>query len=358
MECSAAKFVIPAAADAAVSIVRELRERGFEALLAGGCVRDLLLGAPPKDFDVATNAPPTEITRLFRPTRLVGQAFGVVLVKRRGSWIEVATFRSDGTYSDGRHPDSVTFTDARHDAQRRDFTINGMFFDPLAETLLDYVGGAEDLKAKRIRCIGEPRARFAEDYLRMLRAVRFAARLDFEIEYETLLAIQERAASLRKIAAERIREELDKMLAHPRRPRAFGLLRTSGLLPHIGGLQGEEVVANSVRELTEDRFDAVQRLLANLPADADFCVALAAILLDRSRAHLDSICRAMTLSNEQREVVLWLVSNARALDDPARVSLADLKRRMANPAFPQLRSIIEARWREFREGSQWSASLD
>ncbi len=360
MESGASKLVVPAEAEAAVSIVRELRARGFVALLAGGCVRDLLLGATPKDFDVATNAVPAEITRLFRPTRLVGQAFGVVLVKRRGTWIEVATFRSDGAYSDGRHPDSVTFTDARHDAQRRDFTINGMFLDPLTGSLLDYVGGAEDLKAKRIRCIGEPRARFAEDYLRMLRAVRFAARLDFEIEPETMRAIQAWAASLRKIAPERIREELEKMLGHPRRARAFELLRDSGVLPFIWGGDADGVTGASpgaVGNWSDERFAAARRLLSNLPMDADFCAALAAILVDRPPRQLDEICRALTCSNEQREVVLWLVANARALDDPARVTLADLKRRMANPAFAALRMLVEARWCDLPEGGMWNPAL-
>src|SRR5262245_60836422 len=158
---------LPPAADAAIQIVRTLHDAGHRALLAGGCVRDLLLGHDPKDFVVASDATPERICSLFRPTRTVGASFGVVLVRKLGRWIEVATFRSDGRYLDGRRPSTVTFTDEEHDAQRRDFTVNGMFLDPLDLSVLDYVGGADDLAGHVIRCIGDPTARFAEDYLRL-----------------------------------------------------------------------------------------------------------------------------------------------------------------------------------------------
>lgn len=224
---------LPAAAEGAIAIARKLIRAGHVALLAGGCVRDLLLGREPQDYDVATDAPPARVGELFHPTRLVGARFGVVLVLRNRQWIEVATFRSDGPYLDGRHPTQVHFTDAHEDARRRDFTVNGMFLDPLKRTVIDYVDGQADLQAGLIRAIGDPTARFDEDQLRLLRAVRFAARLAFTIEPQTLTAIQANAAKLASVAPERVREELEKMLVHPQRRQAFRLLRETGLLPHL-----------------------------------------------------------------------------------------------------------------------------
>ena len=187
---------LPPDAGAAVAVVRRLAEAGHVALLAGGCVRDLLLGRPPQDYDVATDAPPERVQKLFRATRHVGAQFGVVLVRSQQRWIEVATFRVDGPYPDGRHPARVTFSTPREDARRRDFTVNGMFCNPLERTVIDYVGGRADLQARLIRAIGEPTDRFDEDHLRLLRAVRFAARLEFELEPLTLAAIRENAAKL------------------------------------------------------------------------------------------------------------------------------------------------------------------
>ncbi len=180
---------LPAESAGAVAIVRTLVAAGHRALLAGGCVRDLLLGSPPHDYDVATDAPPERVTTLFSNTRLVGAQFGVVLVKKKRRWIEVATFRTDDVYLDGRRPVRIALSDARHDALRRDFTVNGMFLDPLAREVIDYVGGRPDLAARVIRAIGAPAARFAEDHLRLLRAARFAARLDFALEPVTLAAV-------------------------------------------------------------------------------------------------------------------------------------------------------------------------
>ena len=221
----------------ALEIVQKLRAAGFEALWAGGCVRDELLGLAPKDYDVATSATPDQIRDLFgrRRTLPIGAAFGVVTVlgPRAAGQIEVATFRTDAAYSDGRHPDSVTFTDAEHDAQRRDFTINGLFFDPVAEKVVDYVGGQEDLKRRIIRAIGDPRLRLSEDKLRMLRAVRFAATFDFAIEPDTLRAIQEMAAEINTVSAERIGMEIRRMLVDPNRAAALQLLRETNLLPHV-----------------------------------------------------------------------------------------------------------------------------
>lgn len=226
----------------AIQIVRTLQKSGFTAYFAGGCVRDRLRGVEPKDFDIATDATPDEVLRLFPHSDTVGAHFGVVLVKRKGHHFEIATFREDGEYRDGRRPDSVVFSSPEQDAMRRDFTINGMFFDPVAEELIDFVGGQSDLKKGVIRAIGTPLDRFREDYLRMLRAVRFATVLGFEIEETTWKSIRATAENINSISPERIREELDKVWRHPNRVRGFDLLVDSGLmqtiLPEILVLQG------------------------------------------------------------------------------------------------------------------------
>ncbi|HEY2588139.1 MAG TPA: hypothetical protein VGI81_20515 [Tepidisphaeraceae bacterium] len=205
-------------------MLQRLRDAGHVACFAGGCVRDLLLGQAAKDYDVATDAPPPRVRELFGNTQAVGAAFGVILVRHRGSQIEVATFRSEGDYEDGRHPSHVRFTTAEEDAKRRDFTINGLFLDPIENRVIDYVGGQQDLKDKRIRAIGNPAERFDEDSLRLLRAVRFAARLGFEIEPVTAAAIVAHAPQLKRISPERIAEELRIMLTAPSRPTAWHLL--------------------------------------------------------------------------------------------------------------------------------------
>jgi len=233
------------AEQAARQIVERLRAAGRQALYAGGAVRDRVLGLAAQDYDVATDAPPDEVMRLFPHHTAVGAQFGVVLVHQDGSSIEVATFRTEASYRDGRHPGEVAYaTDAREDVQRRDFTINGLLLDPTTGEVLDYVGGRADLAAGLIRAIGEPERRFHEDRLRMLRAVRFAARLDFEIEAGTLAAIQRQAGEIGQISAERVRDELVKMLTEGRARRAFELLDATGLLvqvlPEVKAMQGVE----------------------------------------------------------------------------------------------------------------------
>ena len=229
----------------ATEIVTKLRANGHVAYFVGGCVRDRLLGIDSKDFDVATDASPDAVEALFDRTEAVGKSFGVILVKGADDVIEVATFRQDLEYRDGRRPDAVVFTtSAEQDVQRRDFTINGLLWDPLADQLVDYVGGQADLDAKIIRAIGDPSARFAEDKLRMLRAVRFAARLGFTIEPETMRAIQEHAAGIDAVAPERIRQEINRILTEGGARRGFELLDESGLLaqilPEVRKLQGVE----------------------------------------------------------------------------------------------------------------------
>ncbi len=338
---------LPRDAEPAVEIVRRLQDAGHEALLAGGCVRDLLLGLSPKDYDVATDAPPARICRLFRRTRRVGVQFGVVLVRKRGCWIEVATFRSDGRYSDGRHPDEIRFSDAPHDARRRDFTINGMFLDPLAAELIDYVGGRADLRAGLVRAIGDPQARLAEDHLRLLRAVRFAARLRFAIEPATLAAIQSHAADLRSVAAERIREELERILAHATRRRGIELLRATNLLPYLWNRA----------KWNANHLDRAEAELDALPPDCSFELSLAVLLADRSGDQVARICRELTCSNEQRQCVVWLIEHQHDLRDPATPSLAQLKRLMSVPAFDDLRVWAEVRYRNLPDAARRRATL-
>src|SRR3954470_5971345 len=216
----------------AVDVARRLRESGHQALWAGGCVRDQLMAQMPKDYDVATDAVPDRVREVFgkRRTLPIGASFGVITVlgSQGAGQIDVATFRRDAAYSDGRHPDAVSFSDAEHDAQRRDFTINGLFFDPVEDRVIDFVGGQEDLARRVVRAIGDPLARIAEDKLRMLRAVRFAARFDFAIEDKTLAAIKQQARELIIVSAERVATELRLILTHPNRARGIELLAETG----------------------------------------------------------------------------------------------------------------------------------
>src|SRR3982751_1968414 len=281
----------------AISIVRTLREQSHQAFLVGGCVRDLLLGHEPADYDVTTDATPNEVMRIFPQTYAVRAQFGVVLVPcndgaraasgasdvPKGSVVEVATFRSDVGYSDGRHPDEVRFSkDPREDVERRDFTINGLLLDPIKDEVLDYVGGRQDLERRLIRTIGEPARRFAEDKLRMLRAIRFAARFGYEIDPETFAAIQKFAPNIHQVSRERVRDELTKMLieGHARRP--FLLLDEAGLLrevlPEISAMKGVEQPPQFHPE--GDVFVHTLLLLEKLPRPSPMTLAWGALLHD------------------------------------------------------------------------------
>lgn len=226
----------------ALQIVNTLRQKGHEAYFVGGCVRDLLRKKSPKDFDIATSATPDVIAKVFKKTIPVGAQFGVMLVVQGGESFEVATFRADKGYQDGRHPSSVQFTNAKEDAIRRDFTVNGLFYDPVEKKVLDWVGGQKDLKSKTIRAIGDPVRRFEEDKLRMLRAVRFASVLNFKIESKTFAAIRKLAAKINEVSHERVRDELVKMFTGPDPGGAYQLLDRSGLmrqvLPEVSGMKG------------------------------------------------------------------------------------------------------------------------
>lgn len=221
-----------AGAQSAMQVAKALIEAGFEAYLAGGAVRDLILNRDPKDFDIATNAKPKEVLKLFKITKKVGIAFGVVLVNDFSETIEVATFRTDVSYSDGRHPDKIEFSNAAEDAQRRDFTVNGLFYDLNSNEVVDYIGGLHDIEKQVIQAIGSAPQRFGEDYLRMLRAIRFSITLSFNIEESTWLALQEYAPNIESIAEDRIHEELRKTFEQNKSDKALQLLDSSQLLKH------------------------------------------------------------------------------------------------------------------------------
>ncbi|HNO79778.1 MAG TPA: CCA tRNA nucleotidyltransferase [Phycisphaerae bacterium] len=321
--------------EAAKSIIVTLKDHGHQALLAGGCVRDRLLGKTPKDYDVATSATPDEVCKVFKRTKKVGAQFGVVLVSHRRHEIEVATFRTDGVYRDGRRPEDVIFTDAEHDAQRRDFTINGMFYDPVEDKLVDYVGGQADLSAELIRCIGEPSKRFAEDHLRLLRAARFAATLNFGIEPETFNAMLKYAKQVASVSPERIRAELALMLVSEGRCIAWKALCETGLCNHI--IQG-------VQWTIDDQNNA-RDILGRLPARVSFPLGLAAVfspLAAERSPDTRKVCRAIRCSNEEMESVCLLLKWVYRVVDDGELELADIKNMLASGHFDEIISLATA----------------
>jgi tRNA nucleotidyltransferase/poly(A) polymerase len=345
----------------ALEIVQKLRAAGFEALWAGGCVRDELLGILPKDYDVATSAAPDQIRDIFgrRRTLTIGAAFGVVTVlgPKAVGQIDVATFRTDAAYSDGRHPDSVSFTDAEHDAQRRDFTINGLFFDPVAGTVVDYVGGQDDLKRRTIRAIGDPRLRLHEDKLRMLRAVRFAATFDFTIEPATLQAIQQMAAEINTVSAERIGMEIRRMLVGPNRAMALELLRETKLLPHV--LAAIAILPAAAFEETKRRLATLREpslplALAALlstqyavpgtePPRAELPLpAHSSLLAPRSSLPAQTIGRRLRYTNKEIDRTAWLLANRPAIAAAAQLPWPRLQRILIHDGAPELLALQEA----------------
>jgi poly(A) polymerase len=356
----------------AISTIETLRRHGFQAYLVGGCVRDLALQREPADFDVATSATPTQVMETFPETYAVGAQFGVVLVPSPGGEcangekgtsksyvVEVATFRSDLGYSDGRHPDEVRFTqDPREDAARRDFTINGMMLDPVSGEVLDFVGGRKDLESSIVRAIGNPERRFAEDKLRMLRAVRFAARFEYDIEAETLAAIRHRAHEIQVVSRERVRDELTRMLTGSHARRAFLLLDESGLLkevlPEISAMKGVEQPPEFHPE--GDVFVHTLLLLENLPHPCSPTLAWGALLHDvgkpatfrvapdriRFDDHVDvgvkiaeEICGRLRFSNNDASQVLALVDNHMRFGHVTRMKESTLKKFLRMPGFDE-----------------------
>ena len=266
----------------AVEIVRRLKAAGHKAYFVGGCVRDQLLGQEPQDYDIATSARPEQIEALFPHTIPVGRKFGVVLVIEQGKQFQAATFRAEADYRDGRHPGRVTFCDAMADARRRDFTVNGLFFDPIENRLHDWVGGELDLRSRIIRTIGNPHQRFAEDHLRLLRAVRFAAQLNFRIEPKTFAGLRATAREILNVSAERIREELLKLFRPPHAARGLHLLRESGLLFPILPEIAATVECEQSPEFHPEGsvFNHLIRILEHLPLEASPSLIWAALLHD------------------------------------------------------------------------------
>jgi len=329
----------------ALNVVQCLKDAGHDALWAGGCVRDALLGMPPKDFDVATSARPEQVVELFgkRRTIGVGASFGVIIVlgkRKSDGQIEVATFRSDGAYSDGRRPDSVEFCSAELDAQRRDFTINGIFFDPVDGKVIDYVGGQEDLKAGMIRAIGDPDARIAEDKLRMLRAVRFAARFGYELDPGTSSALTTHAADLDQVSVERIAEELRRMLSHPSRKIAVELMLTTGLLaqtlPEVSADNVADVLA-SMTQLGEAPFVLSMALLLGPSWNGS-----AAKATDRV-ASIRQICRQLKLSNAETDTICWLADSAGLVSAGTSLPKHVLKPMLSHLNIDSLLALLETR---------------
>jgi poly(A) polymerase len=376
----------PSERDFAVDVVRRLREAGYEALWAGGCVRDELLGLTPKDYDVATSALPDEVGRLFRRTLAMGASFGVVEVLGPRSVagplrVQVATFRSDVSYSDGRHPDTVVFSSAREDALRRDFTINGMFFDPLEDRLIDYVGGQDDLRRRVLRAIGDPAQRFAEDKLRMLRGARMAARFELEVDPATADAARAMAPQIVVISAERVADELRKMLVDRHRARGMRLFLDLGLaqpllpelLPMIGlpqGLpraDGPALPPPGQRGSSDtpgaDLWEHVLRVLDLLGPAPSFPLAMAALLHDVGkprtvgrtpdrytfyyhehvgRRMAEEIALRLKLSNAEQERVAWLVEKHQILSDARQMRPSKLKALLIHSGIRELLDLHRA----------------
>ena len=340
----------------AEKIVKKIHANGHEACFAGGCVRDMAMGTQPDDYDIATSAHPDEIIGLFRKTVKVGARFGVVIVIMGGHQFEVATYRTESSYSDGRRPDAVEFATAREDVERRDFTINGLLYDILNDEVIDFVGGREDIKRKVIRTIGDPMERFREDRLRMLRAVRFAARLEFSIDPATLDAIKRMAPGILDVSMERISMEMTKMLTAEHADVALEILRDTGLLHHvmpgieqmIGVQQPEEFHPEG------DVFDHTKLMLRMLEKPSDvlaFAVLFHDIgkpatftVTDRIRFHChdqigadmtDEILRSLKFSNEKRQKVVAIVRNHMRLMHAPKMRESTLKRLLRRDIFDE-----------------------
>jgi len=343
----------------AKEIVATLQHAGFSAFWVGGCVRDFLLGREPQDFDIATDAKPEQVEKLFRKTIPVGKKFGVVIVVEGGQQFQVATFRAEADYQDGRRPEKIVFANAEADASRRDFTVNGLFYDPLAKKIHDWVGGEKDLRAKIIRTIGAPEERFGEDHLRLLRAIRFAAQLNFEIEPRTFAAIQTLASKIQVISAERVRDELLKLFRPPHAARGLVLLRDSGLLAHIL----PELAATVACEQSPDFhpegsvFNHICLMLEKLPADAPESLPWAVMLHDiakpvtaereaaTGKIHFyghekvgadmaEKILQRLKFSNQQIEEIVACVRNHMQFKDVKQMRKATLRRLLLRETFP------------------------
>ncbi|MFH1421705.1 MAG: CCA tRNA nucleotidyltransferase [Planctomycetota bacterium] len=336
--------------DAAVSVAKKLQKSGFEALFAGGCVRDMVMGLDPKDYDIATNATPETVQSLFKRTIPVGAQFGVILVIRSGYQFEVATFRSDGRYTDGRRPDDVKFGAAKDDVQRRDFTINGMLYDPVKRKLIDYVSGEEDIKKKIIRCIGNPHERLAEDKLRLLRAVRFSAHYGFEMEEETLKALVSLGSCVSAVSQERICDEFEKIVTDKSRATGVKMLREFGLLAYILPELNDVFTTPDGAKLFEHSIETLDALSAY-----SFPLSFAALMHEvgkpiagdnypeESAKLAGRAARRLKFSNAQRKKSLFLVLNQNSCAEASAAPLYKLKRLLAEENFEELLLLMEAK---------------
>lgn len=342
----------------ALEVVRRLQTAGYIAFWAGGCVRDELLGLTPQDYDVATSARPEQLRVLFPRRNEIGASFGVVQVigprGDDGHWltIEVATFRSDVSYSDGRRPDAVVFSSPQEDAQRRDFTINGMFFDPIKNELIDYVGGRADLEAKILRAIGNPYERFTEDKLRILRAVRIAARFDLTIDRATFQAAQQLASAIGSVSAERIAEELRKLLVHPNRARGVKLFGELGLVPPIvpelapvevwtAGLAAVSCLEKGQLTVSAPTFKTSDPKSPDTPT-VTFPLAMAAWLHRLQPHEVEAIGWRLRLSNAEIERMTWLVENQAVLNDAPMQPRSQIYPRLTHPGIWELLALHRA----------------
>ena len=345
---------------AAEQICSTLRRHGFRALLAGGCVRDMLLKTPPRDFDIATNARPFEVAQLFERTIDIGAAFGVQVVLLPEGPFEVTTFRKDGPYHDGRHPCSVAFTGEEEDARRRDFTINALFYDPVDRKVLDYVGGLDDLRTGLVRAVGVPRERFEEDHLRLLRAIRFAARLRYAIERETYQAIRESAPRITLTSAERIRDELLKMLTEGGTRRAFEMLDDTGLLhqilPEVSAMKG---VAQPPEFHPEGDVFTHTLLMLDLLNHPSAALALGVLLHDAGKPATQTrtdrirfndhdkagaiiareVCERLRLPRRDTERVVWLVAQHMRFQHIPKMRESKRKRTIRADGFEELKEL-------------------
>ena len=338
-------------------VAARLRERGHIAYFAGGCVRDIIRGETPKDFDIVTDARPEAVQKIFPRTYAVGAHFGVIIVLENGFQFEVATFRSDDAYIDGRHPSAVCFSSPEEDAKRRDFTINGMFYDPVAEEVIDFVGGRSDVAAKLVRAIGDPAQRFAEDRLRMLRAVRFATALDYKIDSQTWDALLASAPSINQISAERIRDELVRIFISPNRVRGWDLLDSSGLmraiLPELEAMKG--VLQPEQFHPEGDVFQHTRLMLQFLQETVSVPLVFAVLLHDVAKpvtatvdktgrirfnehdrigaAMTEAIMRRLRFSGAEIEATVEMVRQHMVFKDVPKMRVAKLKRFMARPTF-------------------------
>lgn len=354
--------------DAAREIVKILHNAGYEAYWAGGCVRDILMNKIPHDFDIVTSAKPDEIKKILKNTVEVGKSFGVMIVDYKNYKFEIATFRSEGKYSDARRPDKVFWTDAKKDAERRDFTINGMFYEPETKKIVDYVNGKKDIDNRIVRFIGNPNDRIKEDNLRLLRAVRFKNNLEFRYDKRTWEAICTNAYRIEKVTKERVADEMNKMLTNVHRANAIDDLSESGMLkfilPEVESLRG--LRQPDIFHKEGDAYIHTLETIKSLPVDSPVTLVWAALLHDTGKSNTitypvdkydrirfnkhvkysagiaSKVSRRLRFSNTEREMIVWLVKNHMKIGDIPKLNVANRRRMLMDPRFPWLLKLFYA----------------